>query len=51
MNVKELKEFLENLPDDSECLAYESDCTYTGKIYYEELSVGYDKEHKEVKFS
>lgn len=51
MTVKELKEFLENLPDDAECFSYESHCTYTGKIYWEELTVSYREDTKEVKFS
>lgn len=51
MTVKELKEFLENLPDDAECFTYESHCSYSGKIYWNEASVSYREDTEEVKFT
>lgn len=51
MNVKELKEFLENLPDDAECVVYESHSTFSGQVYWQEGGASYDAESNEVKFS
>lgn len=50
MNVKELKEFLENLPDDAECI-YETTHQETGKIYYQDLKVEYEPKTNDVTFS
>lgn len=50
MTVKELKEFLENLPDDAECFSYESHCSYTGQVYWEPTNVSFNAEFKEVRF-
>lgn len=51
MNVKELKEFLEKLPDYAECLVYESHSSFTGQVFWQECGASYDEENKEVKFS
>lgn len=51
MTVKELKEFLENIPDDAKCVVYESHSGFTGRVYWEEGSASYDAENNEVKFS
>ena len=51
MTVKELKEFLENVPDDAICLVLENVCTVKGKIYYKDLELEYEPKTNDVVFS